>query len=76
MNAARLFAEQGEVVHVVAAFGEGSGHIREVKYDGKLIIHRVPFDDWTTVGASEYNSQLLFLSFKTEDTCRSSQRLP
>jgi len=47
LNLSRLFADHGETLHVVTQACEGADLAREETCNGKLIVHRVPFDDWT-----------------------------
>ena len=42
---ARLLAEHGETVHVIAARWAGAEEPRRVACEGRLIVHRVPFMD-------------------------------
>lgn len=42
----RLLAERGETVHVIAQLWKGAIKKVEKRYDGRLIIHRVPVGDW------------------------------
>jgi len=49
LNASRLFADHGETLHVVTQSCEGEDRAREETCNGKLIVHRVPFDDWTAL---------------------------
>ncbi|MGE0815648.1 MAG: glycosyltransferase family 4 protein [Vicinamibacterales bacterium] len=44
-HAARLLAEAGERVHVVAHRWDGAPRRRDVSVDGRLIVHRVALDD-------------------------------
>jgi glycosyltransferase involved in cell wall biosynthesis len=44
---ARLFAESGETVHVIGQLWRGAEQALEEQYHGRLIIHRVPCEDWT-----------------------------
>ena len=44
----RLLAESGETVHVIGQLWEGAEKPIEELCDGKLVIHRVPFEDWTS----------------------------
>src|SRR5262245_33342635 len=43
---ARLLAESGEIVHVIGGLKEGSEQKVEEKCGGRLLIHRVPVQDW------------------------------
>ena len=45
-NIARLLAESGETVHVIGQLWENEPKRIEEQCDGRLIIHRVPMDDW------------------------------
>lgn len=42
---AQMLAEAGETVHVIGQFWEGAERERETACDGRLVVHRVPFDD-------------------------------
>ena len=44
---ARLFAESGETVHVIGQLWRGAEQALEEQCHGRLIIHRVPCEDWT-----------------------------
>lgn len=44
----RLLAENGETVHVIGQLWKGAEREIEEKCNGRLIIHRVPLDDWKT----------------------------
>jgi len=44
-NIARLMADQGETVHLIAQRWEGAPNAREVAHDGRLIIHRIGQND-------------------------------
>jgi glycogen synthase len=46
-NISRLLAESGETVHVIGQLWEGAEKPEEELYNGKLIIHRLPYEDWT-----------------------------
>ncbi len=50
MHMARLLAEAGEVVHVVAQQWSGADKALEVLCSGRLHIHRIPFVDWKARG--------------------------
>ncbi len=43
----RLLAESGETVHVIGQLWEGAEKKVEEMHHGRLIIHRIPFEDWT-----------------------------
>jgi glycosyltransferase involved in cell wall biosynthesis len=45
----RLLAEAGETVHVIGQIWEGADVKVEQKCQGRLIIHRVPFENWTSL---------------------------
>lgn len=47
-NISHLLAARGETVHVISQQWEGAGKTAEEKCGGRLIIHRVPFQDWTS----------------------------
>lgn len=42
----RLLAERGEAVHVVAPLWKGAPSGREVREDGRLVVHRLPYLSW------------------------------
>lgn len=44
---ARILADAGETVHVIAQLWKGAEAPREELLDGRLVVHRVPFLDWT-----------------------------
>jgi glycogen synthase len=46
-NISRLLAENGETVHVISQLWEGAEKAVEETCNGRLIVHRVPFEDWT-----------------------------
>ena len=46
-NISRLLAESGETVHVIGQLWEGAEKEVEERCSGRLIIHRIPFQDWT-----------------------------
>lgn len=46
LHIARLLAESGETVHVIAQLWAGAARKVEKKCQGRLIIHRVPLADW------------------------------
>jgi glycosyltransferase involved in cell wall biosynthesis len=43
----QLLAERGETVHVIGQLWEGAEKPEEELCNGKLIVHRLPFEDWT-----------------------------
>lgn len=49
----RLLAESGETVHVIGRLWEGAEKEVEEQCDGRLIIHRIPLDDWTSSPGSK-----------------------
>ncbi len=49
LNLSRLLADHGETLHVVTQSCDGAELAREEACDGKLIVHRLPFDDWTAL---------------------------
>jgi len=49
LHLSRLLAESGETVHVIGQLWAGAEKEVEEKYDGRLIVHRVPLDDWTSM---------------------------
>jgi glycosyltransferase involved in cell wall biosynthesis len=42
----RLLAKAGETVHVISQLWEGADKTVEELHGGRLIVHRVPFEDW------------------------------
>lgn len=44
----RLLAEHGETVHVIGQSWAGAEQPVEERQGGRLIIHRIPFQDWNT----------------------------
>ena len=46
-NISKLLAERGETVHVIGQLWENAELITEELYNGKLIIHRLPFEEPT-----------------------------
>lgn len=42
----RLLAEPGEIVHVIGQLWRGATNELEVLCNGRLIVHRVPLEDW------------------------------
>src|SRR6266545_3132147 len=48
VHISRLLAESGETVHVIGQQWEGAEQEIEEKYNGRLILHRIPFEDWTS----------------------------
>ena len=45
----RLLAESGETVHVIGELWEGAEKAVEEQFNGNLIIHRIPYEDWKTL---------------------------
>lgn len=56
VHISRLLAESGETVHVIGQLWEGAEKKVEEKYHGRLIIHRVHFEDWPTSGGRKSGS--------------------
>ena len=48
-NMSRLLAEHGETVHVISQRCEEAERACEEMCEGRLIVHRVAFDDWTAL---------------------------
>ncbi len=46
LHISHLLADHGETVHVIGQQCREAPIEREVKCDGKLTIHRIPFEDW------------------------------
>ncbi|MBD1995861.1 glycosyltransferase [Leptolyngbya sp. FACHB-541] len=57
MHIARLLAESGETVHVITQLWAGAAKQIEEKCQGRLIIHRVPLDDWDSFLLRSPNSE-------------------
>lgn len=55
-NISRLLVEAGETVHVVAQQWRGADKVIEKQFDGKLIIHRIPFFSWKSEGTAPHES--------------------
>ncbi|MEO2032400.1 MAG: glycosyltransferase family 4 protein [Planctomycetaceae bacterium] len=49
VNMSRLLAEHGETVHVISQRCEQAERACEEMCGGRLIVHRVAFDDWTAL---------------------------
>ncbi len=49
VHISRLLAESGETVHVIAQLWDGAPRTIEEKYNGRLVIHRVPVSDWKSL---------------------------
>src|SRR5437016_14504407 len=47
-NISRLLAGHGETVHVISQIWQGAEKQIEKKVSGRLIVHRLPFEDWTS----------------------------
>ncbi|HEX3036902.1 MAG TPA: glycosyltransferase, partial [Thermodesulfobacteriota bacterium] len=58
VHISRLLAESGETAHVIGQIWEGAEKEVEEKYDGRLIIHRVPFQDWTPLLTRKPSSRI------------------
>ena len=48
LHFARLLAEHGETIHVIGPAWKGAEGPVEESLGGRLIVHRVPFRDWTS----------------------------
>ncbi|HSO74491.1 MAG TPA: glycosyltransferase family 4 protein, partial [Blastocatellia bacterium] len=48
LHVSRLLAAAGETVHVIGQMWEGADAKIEEQCNGRLIVHRVPFDDWAS----------------------------
>jgi glycogen synthase len=46
---AHLLAESGETVHVISQIWEGAEKTIQEECNGRLIVHRIPFEDWTAL---------------------------
>ncbi|MDR4499240.1 MAG: glycosyltransferase [Candidatus Scalindua sp.] len=53
VHISRLLAESGETVHVIGQLWEGAEKTIEEKYHGRLIIHRIHYEDWSTISESK-----------------------
>ena len=56
VHISRLLAESGETVHVIGQLWEGAEKPIEEKHHGRLIIHRLPFEDWTSLVGRKLHS--------------------
>ena len=45
----QLLAEFGETVHVISQAWEGAEKAIQEECNGRLIVHRIPFEDWTAL---------------------------
>jgi glycosyltransferase involved in cell wall biosynthesis len=45
----RLLAERGETVHVISQLWDGAEKKIEKQCNERLIVHRLPYDDWTSL---------------------------
>lgn len=54
----RLLAESGEIVHVISQLWEGAQKTLEEQCDGRLIIHRVPYDSWKSILKGRINPEV------------------
>ena len=74
-----LLAEFGETVHVISQVWEGAEKTIQEDCDGRLIIHRIPFEDWTAllkpkphpdmrseIGRSLFNTEFYAQAFSWE----------
>jgi glycogen synthase len=74
-----LLAELGETVHVISQTWEGAENTIREECNGRLIIHRIPFEDWTafrrpkphpdlgsTIGRSLFNTEYYPQGFSWE----------
>jgi hypothetical protein len=57
-NIAQLLAESGETVHVIGQLSERAPRVVEEEWQGRLIIHRIPLDDWTALWGTKPNPAL------------------
>ncbi len=48
LNISELLAKSGETVHVISQLWEGAEKKVEEKCAGRLIVHRIPYTDWTS----------------------------
>ena len=44
-----LLADGGETVHVISQQWQGAEKAIEETFDGRLVIHRIPFENWTSL---------------------------
>ena len=57
-NMSRLLAEAGETVHVIGQRWKGAEKTLEERYNGRLVIHRLPCENWRAVLRSRPHSLL------------------
>lgn len=57
-NMSRLLAEHGEIVHVISQRCEHEERACEEMCEGRLIVHRVAFDDWTALMGARPHPEL------------------
>ncbi len=48
LHISRLLAENGETVHIIGQLWKGAEKKVEEMCHGRLVVHRVPFEDWTS----------------------------
>jgi glycosyltransferase involved in cell wall biosynthesis len=49
LNICQLLANRGETVHVISKKWHGAESDVEERYQGRLVIHRVPYEDWASL---------------------------
>jgi glycogen synthase len=63
LHMSRLLAENGETVHIIGQLWKGAEKKVEEKCHGRLVVHRVPFEDWTS-----FPNQKLSPAIKSQET--------
>ena len=54
----RLLAESGETVHVIGQLWKGAEREIEEHCHGRLVVHRIPYEDWTTFSRPRPNRRM------------------
>src|SRR3990172_8916673 len=62
LHISRLLAESGETVHIIGQLWEGTKKKVEEKCHGRLIVHRITLEDWTS-----FSVRKLIPSFKSRE---------
>jgi glycosyltransferase involved in cell wall biosynthesis len=62
LHISRLLAESGETVHIIGQLWEGAKKKVEEKCHGRLIVHRITLEDWTS-----FSVRKLIPSFKSRE---------
>lgn len=63
LHMSRLLAENGETVHIIGQLWKGAETKVEEKCHGRLVVHRVPFEDWTS-----FPNQKISPAIKSQET--------